>query len=170
MRTARPLIASVAVLLVAYAGDLEIGGELRHAITAFGPDSALFGVATARLVAVVLVLLVARTVFDGPRHRLIGAAMLAIGLFFAYWPSLSSAGVPVAAGMLGDAYAVDISTALGEATLTRHAQAREAAPRARAGGPVPPPAPRVLSAPGPALRWARAVQLHAAAPATIGEA
>jgi hypothetical protein len=106
MRIARPLIASVAVLLVAWAGDLIIGRELRHAATAFGSESTLFGIASARLVAVALLLMVARTVFDGPRRRLVGAAMLVIGLFFVYWPSLQSAGLPVAPGTFADAYAV----------------------------------------------------------------
>lgn len=106
MRSARPLIASLVVLLIAFAGDLTIGRELRHAITAFGTSSTFFGVASARLVAVILVLVVARMTIDGPRERLIGGAMLVIGLFFVYWPSLDSAGLPVAHSFLADAYSV----------------------------------------------------------------
>jgi hypothetical protein len=106
MRTARPLIASVAVLLTAYVGDLAIGRELRHTVTAFGANAALFGIATAHLLAVVLVLLVARLVLAGPRDRLIGGVMLVIGLFFTYWPSLWTAGMPVAPGILRDVYSV----------------------------------------------------------------
>jgi hypothetical protein len=106
MRSARPLISSLGVLLVAFAGDLTIGRELRHAAVAFGASSTLFGIASARLVAVALVLVVARMAFDGPRDRLIGAAMLVIGLFFVYWPSLDSAGLPLARALFADAYGV----------------------------------------------------------------
>jgi hypothetical protein len=106
MRSARPLIASLAVLLVAFAGDLTIGRELRHAATAFGSSSTLFGIASARLVAVALVLVVARMAFDGPRDRLVGGTMLVIGFFFVYWPSLDSAGLPLAHAFFADAYSV----------------------------------------------------------------
>ena len=112
MRGVRILVASVAVIAVAYLADLWLADALREGLRNFEASRPAAYGGVARLLLVALLVGLGWLVLRGPRGRLSGASMVIIGLYLALGPIypaiLANTGIPLPPLTL-EAFLVDLS-------------------------------------------------------------
>lgn len=112
MRGARILVASVAVIAVAYLTDMWLADAFREGFQNFEASRPAAYGGVARFLLVALLVGLGRLVLRGPRGRLTGASIVIIGLYLALGPIypaiLVSTDVPLPPLTL-EAFPVDLS-------------------------------------------------------------
>jgi drug/metabolite transporter (DMT)-like permease len=112
VRGVRILVASVAVIAIAYLTDMWLADAFREGIQNFEASRPAAYGGVARLLLVALLVGLGWLVLRGPRGRLTGASMVIIGLYLALGPIypaiLVNTGVPLPPLTL-EAFPVDLS-------------------------------------------------------------
>jgi hypothetical protein len=94
MRSARPLLGSLIVLLYGYLADLGVDAAFDEASVSGDFRLVVPAAAVARVVGIGLVVALAWLVVRGPRQARIMAGMVIIGLYFALAPAVVIAIAP----------------------------------------------------------------------------